>query len=294
MSCDYSSPDGHYEVAVLDSDSSSLGQGVCTWFLNSSNWRADNDFWSPLQQALGTLQHNLPLELPARNWYAAGEQVASAALASEVEITYNTDPALETTSAWCADVLLGAQHDTSLQDVVRASMPAPGPDTSAWYGGCEAKLTATTGYYSAAARAANPQAAAAYQSGYQYAMRSTFQDVGANGDGYDDQFCGQEDPSANASTIDRDWLKVYPGPDGQPLPWGTAWFEGCLTGLVSPSSPAYKGQYQYGYSEAGAQGAGSVPQAQAAPWCFQYVDLAADPGVLAGCLAALKTGEVPS
>jgi hypothetical protein len=147
-------------------------------------------------------------------------------------------------------------------------------------------LTATTGYYSASARAANPQAAAAYQSGYQYAMRATLQDVGANGDGYDDQFCGQEDPSANASTIDHTWLKVYPGPDGQPLPWGTAWFEGCMTGLVSPSSPAYKSQYQYASSEARI-GAGSVTQAQAAPWCYQNVDLAADPGVLAGCLAAL-------
>lgn len=288
VSCDYSSPDGHYEVALLDSGSSSLGQGVCTWFQNSSNWRADNDFWSPLQQALGALQHKLPLELPPRNWYAIGEQVASVALATQVSITYNTDPALETTSAWCADVLLGAQQNTSLQGVVRANMPAPGPDTAAWYGGCVAKLKATTGFYSAAARATNPQAAAAYQSGYQYAMRTTFQDVGANGNGDDDAFCSQEDPSANASTIDQGWLHVYPGPNGQPLPRGTAWFEGCMTGLVSPSSPAYKGQYQYGYSAAGV--AGSVTQAQAAPWCFQYVNLLPDPGVLAGCLAALQAG----
>jgi hypothetical protein len=89
-------------------------------------------------------------------------------------------------------------------------------------------------------RSMPPALAAACQSGYQYAMRATFQDVGASGDGYADQFCGQEDPSAHASTIDHAWLKIYPGLNGQPLPWGTAWFEGCMTGLVSASSPAYK------------------------------------------------------
>lgn len=44
-------------------------------------------------------------------------------------------------------------------------------------------------------------------------MRATFQDVGANSDGEDDQFCGQEDPSANASTIDTDWTP--PGEEGR-------------------------------------------------------------------------------
>ena len=138
-----------------------------------------------------------------------------------------------------------------------------------------------------AARAANPQAAAAYQSGYQDAMGATCQDVGASGDGYADQFCGQQDPSANASTIDHTWFKIYPGPNGQPLPWGTAWFEGCMTGLVSPSSPAYKAPVPIRLQ----RGPRRIRLLQCtrpgSALVLPALDDAVDPGVLAGCLAAL-------
>jgi hypothetical protein len=72
VSCDYSSPDGSYEVAVLDTGSGSLGQDVCSLFQGSTNWRSDNALWTLLQQALAALQHDKPLTAPARNWHGRG------------------------------------------------------------------------------------------------------------------------------------------------------------------------------------------------------------------------------
>jgi hypothetical protein len=82
----------------------------------------------------------------ASNWYAAGKAVALAAsTSSDPYLSPSSGGTPESAETWCADLLFpdpGQPLPASIEALIQANTPAPGPEAVEWGNGCEAGYNA--------------------------------------------------------------------------------------------------------------------------------------------------------